>query len=122
MKKLKKIACAALALGLAAGISTTAYAASLSATLNTKKTQVTSTFNSGTSGYHVVRVHGYEYHPTLNEYIKYTMNSNVSGGGNLTTLHVTHNGYKFETYHAGVYLTSALYFGGSQIAKVNVTY
>lgn len=111
-----------VALVLAMGITTTTYAASLSATLNTKKTQVTSNFNSGTSGYHIVKVHGYEYHPTLNEYIEYTEKSDVSGGGNLTTLHVTHAGYKFETYHSGDYLTSTLYFGGSQIAKVNVTY
>lgn len=121
MKKMRRICATAILAVMMMGM-TTVYAAGITSTLSSDAKKVTSTCNSGGSGYHVVTVDGYEHHPGTGDYHHYTKPQTYSGGGTFTLSHTTNEGYKFMTSYSGLNLTATLQLGGTQIGKVNVTY
>lgn len=119
--KMRRICATAILAAMLVG-TTTVYAAGITSTLSSNAKTVTSVCNSGSSGYHVVTVKGYEHHPGTGHYNLYTEPKTYSGGGTFTVSHVTHEGYKFETSYSNVTLTATLTRGGVQIGSINVTY
>lgn len=122
MKKMRRI-CATAILAVTMMGMTTVYAAGITSTLSSDAKKVTSTCNSGGSGYHVVTVDGYEVHS--NQEIAahhYQKNSTYTGGGTFTVSHSSDDGFTFRLNYNGTLLQATLKLGGTQIGKVNVTY
>ena len=95
-----------------------ASAASIRATLILNNQQVLTVFDSGTSGYHIVQVIGYE--KSGAKYFFYDKTTNVTGGGTLETVHITDAGYKFVKIYNGVSLISSIRLVSSSIGSVVV--
>ena len=98
--------------------SNVARAASIRATLILNNQQVLTVFDSGTSGYHIVQVIGYE--KSGAKYFFYDKTTNVTGGGTLETVHITDAGYKFVKNYNGVSLISSIRLVSSSIGSVVV--
>ena len=119
MKKTRKVLC--LSFVLAMLVSTNAYAASISAKLNSGNNLVTTTFNSGKSGYHRVIVSGTEQHSQTGHVTNYSETASITGSGDLRTTHSAHTGYQFIQSYSGNDLVSTVYLGGSFVGQVKVT-
>lgn len=86
------------------------YAASISAKLSNSDTRVTTTFDSGSSGNHFVRVHGYEYYAYKDKYFLYDVTNTIQGGGSLHVTHASGSSCMFVPVHSGVRLKSYVSF------------
>lgn len=98
----------------------TVSAASISASLSSDKKMVLTTFNTDSSGYHVVSVFGYEYNSISQKYISYTGNNSVNGGGNLSMTHHASKDCTFVKTYDGIKLRSAVYLNGALKSVVTV--
>ncbi len=100
---------------------TVASAASIGSSLNANAAKVTTTFNSGSSGYHTVQVIGYEKHPQTGHCPLYNVTNGKSGGGNLSTVHSAHTGYQFQKSCSGITLSSTVRLNGSFVGTIITT-
>lgn len=110
-----KILCVCLASVML--FTTPASAVSISAVLasNTSCGKVTTTFNSGKSGYHYVVVNGYEYHSGWGEYRKFSGKKSSSGGGTMSVNIYSSVGCTFKLKYNGVRLSSSVYYNTSTL-------
>lgn len=121
MKKMRKICATAILAVMMMGM-TTVHAAGISSTLSSNGKKVTSTCNSGSSGYHVVTVDGYEHHPGTGDYHHYKEPQTYNGGGTFTVSHISYAGYVFQLNYNNTTLTTTLTRGGTWIGSIIVSY
>lgn len=125
-RKLKKSIGSFLALAFAMLLITgnKCYAASISAVLATSHKKVTTTFNSGSSGNHWIRVKGYEYYAYKDQYFSYDVTKTKQGGGTLKVTHHAGDSCEFVKSYSGQKLKSyvSLYTEGNVILSAIATY
>lgn len=98
-----------------------AWAATVSANLNSTNTTVTTTYSNCYAST-IVYVIGYEKHPTTEHVVYYNKPKSSTIVGKVSFKHSTDAGYKFQLEYRGTKLQSKVVIAGSSVASLAVTH
>ena len=118
----KKIAGILLTAAMFLGCTATpVMAATTTATLNSDKSQVTTTYDD-CKGSTIVYVKGYEVNPTTGHAVLYNKSKSTTSTGSVTFTHDSDAAYRFQLYYNSTALKSKVVVNGATVAEVTVTY